>query len=396
MKTSVLLLALASLASCSIIDPPLSLGESRSNRADGRTYGNGPVQSGSGLQTPDSTWLVSAVAFPDSYDWQRDSAFGAVSCRLLLYRNGKIALDVPAGPGAHIGVAPDKHHIIEASLFTEYTDGRSTWIKKNGEDLVSWEGAERLLGLLVRDGTVHSIGTSQSGSYFTYRQNGRIMLKIANGLVMGEFCCSGYGPTGALYEDSGRVCFAYSTQTGGVRSVFMVRDGKSETIMTVPGIEVLDARLRNGDPLILFNESGKSKLLEKGITRTIGHPGCSRWLEGRLTEYGGRPAVSGTFLDNGGKQRNAIGWIGGAINTGQNPGYVYCDGESFYKIDMIPPSNPDCYFFHRNCAVLTENGLAMVLTPRDTGKPPYMKYGGKTVLFNHYGYLSGISLLIGE
>ena len=393
MKTSVLLLALASFSSCYLIDPPLSLGEPRIGRGH-TSYEKGIIHEDGGGQLTDTTFLVSAVAFPESYEWQRDSAFGAVSSKLILYRNGKKALEVPAGPVAHISVSPDKHHIIESSLYTEYSDASGTWIKRNGADLVAWDEPERLAGLLVKDGDVHSVGFSQNATAITYRINGNVALKIAGGVVLGDFGCDCYGPTGALYIDSGQVCFAYKKQSGLNSSLYFVRDCKTESIMSAPGIEILDAKLRNGKSLIFYNESGKSMLAEAGKSSALSHPGCLHWVDGRLTEYCGKTAVIGSFIDVRGVTWNAVGWIGGAKSTGRNQGYVYCDGQSILKIDVFPPSIPDCYFFHRNCACLAGDGLAMVLTPKDTNKPPYMKYGNTTVQFNLHGYLSGIAVEI--
>ena len=390
MKASFLFLALAATFSCNIIDPPLPMGEPREwayGRSPGSYAGNSAEE-----QQPDTTFIVSAVAFPESYDWQRDSAFGAVASTIIIYRNGRKSLEFPAGPAEHVSVSPDMHHIIGGALYTEYTDSKGTLVKKDGKYLVSWAGQEKLIGLLVKDSSVHSVGLASGGRSLTYRVNGQVVLNVTGGVAFGGFSSCGYGDTGALYIDSGSVCFSYKTVNGKTESAFLVKDGEALNLMSSPGTEILDARIRNGRPLIFYNEDGRSKLSEGGVSKAFGHPGLSRWIEGRIVEYRGRAAVEGSFLDRLGNTQNALGWSGGAVSTGKNPGFVYCNGQDYFKIDMSPPAYPGYYLFHRNCACLTGDGIALVLTPKEKGGQPVMKYGSKTVKFNLYGYLSGIAV----
>ncbi len=388
--------ALAASFSCSLIDPPVPMGEPRGNLSGGTSAFSGGQGTGTAGHGPDTTFLVSAISFPESYDWRRDSAYGAVSSTLLLYRNGSKCLEVPAGPAARISVSPDMHHILGGALYTEYADNRGTAIKKDGKDLLSWPEQEKLFGLLVRDGTVHTVGQASSGRSLTYRVDGQIVLNITGGSPFGNFSSCGYGTTGALYLDSGHVCFSYKTRNASTESAFLVKDGKVSNLMSAPGTEILDAKVRNGTPLLFYNDAGRSILSAGGIPEGLAHPGLARWIEGRIIEYRGHTAVEGSFVDRQGIMHNALGWAGGAINTGQSQGYVYCDGQDIFKIDMVPPAYPECFLFHRNCACLTGDGLAIVLTPKETGVRPYMKSGSKTVSFNLYGYLSGIAMEITE
>ena len=95
---SVLFLLLGGiLAACSPLDEPPSGGDRR--RPDA---GAPPVVTDT-LETPapeppapepDIVLFYSAVRFPDGYDWQRDSAFGAVACTLRLYRGVKPVVEM--------------------------------------------------------------------------------------------------------------------------------------------------------------------------------------------------------------------------------------------------------------------------------------------------------------
>ncbi len=361
---------------------------------------SGPGSSGGGTSTqseaqrPDTSFLISAVTFPDSYDWQRDSAFGAVGCTLLLYRDGKKELEIPAGPKERISASPDKHHIIGGSIYTEYTDRKGTCIKKNGKDLVSWDEPERLLGLLNKDGVTYSLGVDQSGGAVTYRKDGQVVLKVAGGSVFGSFCSNGYGPTGALYEDAGRLCFAYKSEISGVQSAVLVKDGKTQTVMSAPGTDLLDVRSVNGEVLVLYNESKMTILSSGGSPSVL----CKhvRWLEGQLTEYKGHTAVVGFYNNGIGRIIGAIGWEDNVMGLGPDTSYIYCDGQFCHKVAGVPAGRKDCYFFNRNCACQLGSELAYVLTPKDSKLSPFMECGSKTMKFNLHGYLSGISVQIAK
>ena len=62
---------------------------------------------------PDTLVYVSAVEFPEDYDWQRDTAYGTVPCRVSLFLEGERILSVPAGPGTFVGADPDRMRIRE-------------------------------------------------------------------------------------------------------------------------------------------------------------------------------------------------------------------------------------------------------------------------------------------
>ena len=387
MKTSLLCLALATLTSCYLIDPPLKLGRPRAS------CGVNEPQPTDALR-PDTCFIISAVSFPASYDWQRDSAYGAVECTLLLYRNGKKELEIPAGPKERISASPDKHHIIGGSLYTEYSDRRGTCIKRNGQTIASWEGPERLLGLLCKDGVTYSLGLSGSGEAVTYRKDGQVVLKLAGASVFGSFGSNGYGPAGALYEDEGAVCFAYKTTVPGGQTAVLVRNGRPETVMSSPGTDLLDVKSVHGEALVLYNESRQTRIASGGKT----YVPCRYvyWQEGELIEYNGNTAIVGSYRSGNGRIIEAIGWDGTVMGLGPDVSYIYCDGRSWHKVEDAPDGRTDCYFFHRHCACQLGNGLAYVLTPRDRTLHPFMQYGSDTVEFNLHGYLSGIAVEIAK
>ena len=140
------------LAACQLLDPPLSLGEPREQH--GTVVPSDPVPA-----EPDTSLFVTALCFPPSYDWRKDSLYGRVECTIKLFRNGEEVLSVPAGQGTQVGASQDAHHVVEGHLYTEFQGAGVTVLCLDGEQVASWEGAERLCGLLEKDGVLHTVGS---------------------------------------------------------------------------------------------------------------------------------------------------------------------------------------------------------------------------------------------
>ena len=390
MKTSPLLLFLC--VSCSLLEPELQLGESRVQEK--RVNRSGAASPSSGAAVRDTTFLVSAVCFPRTYDWQRDSSFGAVACTLKLYRNWRTALQMPAGAGTRVSPAPDCHHIIGPSLYTEYSDRNGTAVKKDGVDICSWSEPEKLQGLLYKDGVLHTIGVARSSGALCYRRDGEQVLKVDSAVLLGAFGSNGRTETGALYEDSGTVCFAYKTELGGMSTAWMFRDGEVRAVLTAPEIRILDAKMMDGECVVLYNQLYSSVLSVDGKARAISDGGGVYWQEGELLKYEGRIAVAGTYLNYKGYPRGGLGWEGCICGMVENTPYIYCDGEYFFGLAQPPSQHSDCFFFNRCCACQIGASMAVALTPRDVGQLPFVQMGDRLQKFNLYGYLSAIAVEI--
>ena len=390
MKTSPLLLLLC--VSCSILEPELPFGESRLGERHASRPGD--ASSSSGATVRDTTFLVSAVSFPRTYDWQRDSSFGAVACTLRLYRNWRTVLKIPAGAGTRISSAPDCHHIIENSIYTEYADRYGTTVKKDGTEVCSWNEPEKLQGLLYRDGVLHTLGVTRSAGALCYRRDGEIVLKVDSAILLGGFGTNGRTATGALYEDSGTVCFAYKTELGGISTAWVYKDGKVEAVLTAPEIRILDAKMLEGECAVLYNQLYSSVLSVDGKARTISDGAGVYWQDGELIRYEGRIAVAGTYLNYKGYPRGGLGWEDCVLGLNENTPYIYCDGEHFIGLAQPPVQHTDCYFFNRSCACQLGESIAVALTPREVGKLPFVLLGDKVQKFNLYGYLSSIAVEI--
>ena len=400
MKASSTILAAltAVLLSCNILEPPLPM-EDTSRRED-----ETPVEAADGGGTaaveppelPDTVFVVSAAVFPDDYDWQRDSAFGAVACSVRLYRNATLALEIPAGPEARVAISPDRHHIIGSALFTEYADGLGTTVKKDGETLAEWDGQEKLQGLLVKNRELHTLGLAVPGGALTYRRNGNLVMKVDGGIPLGGFGQDGYGPEGALYEDDGHVCFAYKNVFESSQTVTLVRDGAKVFQQAFERTIILDARICGPRNILLYTSGGNMMLEDGDSLTTIGKRPGLRCESGKIVNFRGRTSVAGVFRD--GKRNALYGIYGGNAfyRIDGTPAYIYCSGDNYGWMEQPPEGYPDCYFFNRNCACLLDDGMAVVLSPKSPGALPFLKYRSRITEFNLHGYLSGIAVEIPE
>jgi len=384
--------------SCNIIEPPLSMEDSRrvedslqgtSGDVGGRPY--------NGQELRDTVFLISAVVFPEDYDWQRDSIFGDVSCSLRIYRNSEIALEIPAGIDARVALSPDYHHIISGSVFTEYADAQGTTVKKDGEVIAEWGEREKLHGLMIKDGVVHTLGLSLPGGELVYRRDGTPVRKIKDGIPVGGFGMDGYGPCGAMYEVEGQVCFVYKNVYGDSQTLTLVKDGKTLDQSVLQSANILDARVGNLGNALLYTSGGTMSLFvgDSLITR-IGKRDGLHCVSGQIVDYRDCLSVAGMFRDE--KRNYMYGILRGQefIRIEGTPAYIYCRGQNYAWMEQPPGDRPDCYFFHRNCACLLDDGLAMVLTPKNQESPPFLKYKTRVTEFNLHGYLSGLAVEIPE
>ncbi len=382
MKTALLFLPAAlAVTCCTLLEPPLSLGEPRIPE-------NGADSSRSGSLKRDTVYMVSAVSFPDSYDWQRDTAFGAVTCNLELYEGATRVLSLPAGPSKRISAAPDRHHIIDGKLYSDYCDRSGTTVKCNGETIGEWEEQEIITGILPLDGTVYTLGRSSSGSGFSYRRDGRIIIQSETAVPLGGFGMDTYGPTGALYLDKGRICFSYRDGDGA----YLVKDGDTMQLAQETDAVYFDAKSLDGIPSVLFKQDVFTVLLYDGYYVNVDFGGTLDWLDGTIFMHRGEPAITGRVGTGApGASTLGVGLDGDYTNLGSDTGYVYFEEDTWYPL-KVPADN---FFFKRDCAARISGDFAMALTPKD-GSFPFLTVAGDTLEYKLHGFLSGLAVDIRE
>lgn len=216
----------------------------RDRYQDNRREGEGTVTTA----RLDTSVFVTAVEFPDGYDWRRDSSYGAVAGRLVLYRDGERLLAVPAGLGSRASLAPDLHHLVDGHLYTEFCTADETVVARDGEDIFSYGGREILRGLLVEGEDVYTLGQNRSGSGFALRRNGEPLFVSDAGSLASHMSSDPAYPTGALYRDGGNLCFSYwkpLAEGSATRVWYVVEDGV-ETAVDAGSGEVSEIRVVDG------------------------------------------------------------------------------------------------------------------------------------------------------
>lgn len=377
--------ALVLLSSCSLFEPELPSGVTRDEHFSGQTH------------KLDTILLVSAVSFPRSYDWQRDSAFGQTESTILLYRDGKKEHSIKAGPGTGFSSSSECHHIIGASLFTVNSDSKGTRIGKNGRIICSWSERERIFGLLEKDGSLYTLGREAGSEGLTYRRDGKQLLKIAKAEPFGGFRTDGYGQNGALYESGGCVCFACRSALDGVTTVKLFRDGAEELLLSASRTEVLDAKLLNDSPAILYNEAGVTMMSYGGRHFNVGHSGGLLWQTASLVLFEGRASALGSFRMRDNQELiYGVGWENSALIIKGSPDYLYCDGVNYGGIDPSTGDLQDFYFMNRDCACQLGSSMVLGLTPKDASQPPRVRFAGKEYSYPMHGFITGVSYIITE
>jgi len=194
----------------------------------------------------DTVLYMTAVEFPDGYDWRRDSSFGEMSGRILLYRDSVRLLEIPAGPGCLVGTDPDLHHLLGGHVYTESCTDDATVIACDGEMLFSYPARELLCGLLVEGKDVYTLGRSRSGRGFSLRRNGEELFSRPDGGVAAQISSNPEYLTGALYRDGEHLYFSYWEPFGDKKVWYVVADGV-ETRVDVPDDRTYDIRVKGGE-----------------------------------------------------------------------------------------------------------------------------------------------------
>lgn len=225
MKTSVLsglgALMLLSAASCDRMAPDITIRRAETFLWEGRQGRDGPAgKDSAGPVIPASGLFVTAVSYPEGYDWRRDTAHGSVRGRVLLLRAREKAsfdtlLSLEAGPGKAVSLDPDRHHFVGGHLYTECLTESGTVFRRDGQTVLRVSGREYVRGMLALDGDLYVLSQLLSGEGFLLRKNWKPLLTRGEGRLHGSLGDLSFGRTGALFEDGGQACFFYQDSDGG-------------------------------------------------------------------------------------------------------------------------------------------------------------------------------------
>lgn len=337
--------------------------------------------------------FICGVRTPEGYDWKRDTALGIGRGELVLLKDMREILSFPTGYAEGVSMDPDSHHLLGGHLYTEFSDRTNTVIRRDGELLLSYEGREFLAGMVIRGGDIYTLGCRRSGEGFTYRKNGEIVLDRPAASLYGSFADSSYPRTGALYEDCGKLVFAYRNTAYGSTTVHIVEDGVDNTFMSWSG---------GGPPDDLKICSGQAYCVitgqYSGITYNDGDlymtaGSAFQWNSCRIVDAGGVIFYVGEGRDSYGLSPCTLVMSkdnGTVEREDMLDGFIYCTGG---KPRLCSGSYPGYYCFSRACMANKGEDLYLVLTPEDGSCPVLRKNGtDSAVVLN--GFLTGIELCV--
>lgn len=239
----------------------------------------------------------SGVEYPEGYDWVADPDYGEADCVLFLTIDGERVLDIPVSHDSLVSSDPSMHRIIDGHIYTDFTDGAITVIRKDGIELFRYSAAETEMDILVRDSVVYTLGRNVSGRGFAFRRNGEEVFSKGSSYIL-------HG----LHEDSGHIYFSYYDHLGNDPSqrpicrYYSVCDGEEEfvggsddyqeitDIYIAGGVRYMIAKVAGTSPHLLYADDSPSALELQGAKYSrecrLYHSGTDMYITGQLA-YGG-------------------------------------------------------------------------------------------------------------
>ena len=235
---------------------------------------------------------VTAIVFPDSVDWRAGDTSGG---KLVLFYNEKAigslhALDRPDS---------DWHCFMDGHLWTYCADGTGTTVSCDGSPLFSIPGQETLVGFLVADGAVHTLG-QHAGGGFSYRVNGQEASSSPVGTVLGT-SASPEREGGALSRDGADICYAYAmpiqvTDDELLWEYRVMRGAQLlKSIPALSGVQMYDIYVHEEEVYRLEYRYGHVCLLRGETLTPVEVPEGSRSL--RLAVIDGEVLIKGCHYD---------------------------------------------------------------------------------------------------
>lgn len=271
MKRLVMMIAAAVLCSCGLEKVEEGTHSSSDGIWRGPSYG----------KHLSGTVYAVGLDYPDVYDWRADTEKGKVKCSMVLFADGIPVLKIPVGDAHEVSSDVARHRVRAGNLYTDYTDGKTTVLKRDGKEFARYEGAEDILCMEVHDGMVHSLSRPSEGKGFRYRVDGTLVLERSDGAPY---------PHLTVHQDSVRFCFSQSQRTseGEQMRYYQVSDGIVRQVEVPSEVtHVRDMIMSDGNIAMVVSLPGRSPVLM--------HDDREEYVE----YLGRQKVVSCTFCDSG-------------------------------------------------------------------------------------------------
>ncbi len=371
--------------------------------------GAGNVWTGPGINAgqddPDKTiTYVTAMDYPDGYDWRADVEKGSVKCSLVVYADWIPKVKVPVGDAYEVSSDPDMHRMLKGHLYTDYSTDSETVIKKDGKEVIRYSGREMICGMAEKEDGLYTLGHDRGGDGFSFRRNGEVILKRDKGRSFGS-----------LYHHGDSISFAFSEpiEASGdtLERYYHVLNGKvSQAAVREDVKKVWDIVSVNGEICYLASIVGISSpvLFRSGGMRALDMPESSRMLACRIVREGdvlyveglcrreGKPLTSGIWNSDGksyifadGMTVSSVCMSGDGIccvlnaSSSMLQGTIYRCGDTY--------SMPSNYASVGSSPALVIDGILHVGLSSLSGAQPLIWKDGETLPLKINGFISTIS-----
>lgn len=350
------------------------IGEAAHSNADGIWHGPSYGKHMKG------TWYAAGIDYPEGYDWIADVGKGSVECSVVLFADGVPVLRVPVGDNHQVSSDPERHRIVSGYLYSDYTDGSCTVVKRDGVPIYMSDVAELVEDIKVADGAVYVLSSLSGREGFTYRVDGNLVVERSSGSSFRRMdVCS----------DTVFFYFSQSVKVaeGQVISYYKVEDGKV-TLMN-PDFEgqILDIRRFDGDVFLSSDKDSKVSVLVHGRESVRLKPSFTAQMLSASFISDVEPFVSVRYANPLTGQMTDVLWRGKddwkICRFGSAHSASCVDDEGYYAainshdgMDGIIFSEdqahvmPDGYYVYgRNC-LLRKNGVLYAGLSSSERKPP--------------------------
>lgn len=331
--------------------------------------------------------------YPAGYDWRADSQNGTVKCSLVMFADGVPVLKIPVGDAYEVSSEGSRHRVMSGRLYTDYTDGRTTVIKKDGEELIRYDGAEEIVSMVMDGNDVHSLSVPRDSSGFVYRVNGVAVVERTGGVLESGL---------SIHDGKIAFCFSQKSMSASGYSVryYKVIDGKVTYVELDDDIEtVLDVCISDGEfcLMALTGDSTLPVMICDGMRRTIPYIMIADMVSCRFVEseqlcvrfrysslYSGNISEHLWFGDSSWKKFDD-GYLLSAVTvcddichavanpSGGRTGVIYSGDDEYEMPD-------DYYMYGENCLAFRGDGLYVGLSSRSGNRPVIWTYDGPDTL----------------
>lgn len=379
-----LMALLAVAAACRLLDNEYAI-PLRRNEASARhgrpADGNGADSGGVwNIPPKDTVVWATALAFPDSYDWQLDSAYGFVASRVLLIRDGEVVLDVPDRGNA----SPDGHHIQDGHLLTEYCEKDHTIFLRDDREYLRTNGRMTLRGCLERDGALWALVSGSVTKGLALYRDGNLLFDDLEGMLAGGYGNPCFAASGALYETGGHVVFCYYRMLEGQTQWYAVEDGVSRPLKGIP------------------ESAAVVREVDERIVAVPGDFGTSDWTDMGIWDEG-VPVVSG--FEGQSCARLGGDAVNRSFDVSLSQNNIYLSGSHCLAVGWSPSGKVTLFregrmpevlgdnwtYVFPSCAVLAGSRLFLALTPMDQRSRPRIISDWGVMELDVHGFLTNVS-----